>query len=236
MAKAPDSWDQLPNEPKEAFAAFVVYRDLGPTRGVVEAYRQSRGKPGAKQATGTWNGWAKRYRWAPRAAAWDAKIDKTKTEAAVKVAAQQGKRWQETRDEDAKKLHDVGWALITQATYLIRYPVEKKTISQDGKTIVYEAADPVVLTNGGRLAKLGSDMIWEAVQQGLACEESADAPIETTSPDIRVEVVMKEADRILAEWQASKRKQDRPHAGVNGANGANGANGTTRYDPFGPEV
>jgi hypothetical protein len=54
----------------------VHYRDLGPGRGVVEAYRQAKGKPSARQAAGTWNAWAARWHWAERGRAYDVHMDR----------------------------------------------------------------------------------------------------------------------------------------------------------------
>jgi hypothetical protein len=71
-------WEQQQGESSKAFAAFCVYRDLGRNRSVVEAFRQQTGKPGAKQASGRWNRWAKAWHWAERAQAWDGEQDRVK--------------------------------------------------------------------------------------------------------------------------------------------------------------
>ena len=84
----PEPWQQQEGESSQAYAAFVAYRDMGPGRSVVETYRQIEGKPGAQQATGRWNKWAKDYRWAERARAWDNRMGAVRQAAAERAEAE----------------------------------------------------------------------------------------------------------------------------------------------------
>ncbi len=63
-------WDRWPNESAKAFAAFSIYRDLGPNRSLVNAYRLQKG---CERATisGCWSRWRKTYHWNDRAKACD---------------------------------------------------------------------------------------------------------------------------------------------------------------------
>ncbi len=71
------AWQQLAGESNEAYARFLVFRDLGPARTVFLAYASSR--PGAPKtengpALGVPRIWWENYRvfqWKHRAAAWD---------------------------------------------------------------------------------------------------------------------------------------------------------------------
>jgi hypothetical protein len=67
---ATPAWLQLPGESAKAYAAFCLYRDLGPKRSLVKAYRL---QTGHEQATisGLWNTWRRKHRWADRAEAFD---------------------------------------------------------------------------------------------------------------------------------------------------------------------
>jgi hypothetical protein len=68
----------LPGEPPKAYAAFCVYRDLGPNRSLDQAgWRIYPGtQTGRKRgATGRIREWADWWRWAQRAAAWDAALE-----------------------------------------------------------------------------------------------------------------------------------------------------------------
>jgi hypothetical protein len=68
-------YERQPGESAKAYAAFVIFRNLGPERSVLKAYRQKTGKEQAKQAAGLWNSWATDHHWHKRADAWDAHLD-----------------------------------------------------------------------------------------------------------------------------------------------------------------
>ena len=62
-------WDHRPDETPRAYAAFAVYRDLGPGRSLNAAYR-SQGHA-RRSRSATWQGWFRTYEWAARAEAFD---------------------------------------------------------------------------------------------------------------------------------------------------------------------
>lgn len=74
MTDAPQSpWDQLPGEPPEAYARFLIYRNLGPARSLDAAYKIANvGKRRkSSERSGTWQENATAHRWRERAARWD---------------------------------------------------------------------------------------------------------------------------------------------------------------------
>lgn len=80
-------WDRLENETAKAYAAFAVYRDLGPLRSLVRARDKLGKRPGYETLLGRWS---RRYNWVERAQAWDAHLDeitKTTTEETRKEMA-----------------------------------------------------------------------------------------------------------------------------------------------------
>lgn len=89
-------WERQFGEPRAAYACFLAYRDMGTGRAVTTAYRQTTGKVKAKQASGTWNTRADRWRWAERAEAWDAHLEleqrSAQEEAARKAGAEHAQR------------------------------------------------------------------------------------------------------------------------------------------------
>ncbi len=75
-------WEPMRGESARAFAAFELYRRLGPARTVEEAWRQYWGRPGARRSRAStstaprvmpyFSEWAVRWQWRERALAWDA--------------------------------------------------------------------------------------------------------------------------------------------------------------------
>lgn len=65
-------WDRLDNEPPEAYARFLTYRNLGPGRtlALAEQTHQS-SKKRKKTIGGHWCGESSKYQWSDRAIAWD---------------------------------------------------------------------------------------------------------------------------------------------------------------------
>jgi hypothetical protein len=63
-------WDQLPGEPDEAYARFLIYRNLGLTRSVAKARVSRKGKKG-EGSSGCWSSDSATYAWVKRAVAWD---------------------------------------------------------------------------------------------------------------------------------------------------------------------
>jgi hypothetical protein len=63
-------WERWPDESAKAYLAFCAYRDLGPTRSLINAYRLQKGYEKAT-ISGTWNKWRKTYHWKNRAEAFD---------------------------------------------------------------------------------------------------------------------------------------------------------------------
>jgi hypothetical protein len=72
-------WERLPNETGPSWAAFVVYRDAGPTR-TLEAAAKTVGKHRS-----TLNDFARRWDWQPRALAWDAEVDRQRRAAFLRL-------------------------------------------------------------------------------------------------------------------------------------------------------
>ena len=69
-------WTRLDGETAVAYAAFCVYRDLGPGRSLDAAYRKHKGQQkGNKRATGHWTRWYSKFDWKTRAEAYDAHLE-----------------------------------------------------------------------------------------------------------------------------------------------------------------
>jgi hypothetical protein len=74
MSETTESWEKRAGESSRAYAAFCVYRDLGPGRTLTAAYRQASGREKAVPP-GQWTGWYQDQEWRRRADEYDAKIE-----------------------------------------------------------------------------------------------------------------------------------------------------------------
>jgi hypothetical protein len=68
-------YERQPDEPHRAFQAFRRYRDLGPTRTLLAAYRLVSGRV-VGRVPGYFSSWANHWGWHERAGAWDAEVDR----------------------------------------------------------------------------------------------------------------------------------------------------------------
>lgn len=92
VSMPPAIYDKQPKEGAEAFAAFVVFRDMGIARTVDGAYNEQRkrsGKPAAKKASGIWWEWCAENEWKRRASAYDADEDRRRREEAAETRRQE---------------------------------------------------------------------------------------------------------------------------------------------------
>lgn len=67
-----DEWERQPGEPRRAFSAFVLFRDMGDERGVVKV----RTDAGFAATPKTLMNWATTWRWVERADAFDRMLDR----------------------------------------------------------------------------------------------------------------------------------------------------------------
>jgi len=66
-------WERQKDESSKAYAAFCVYRDLGPERSLDKALSEANKKPTNRRH---WSRWMEKYRWYERAQAYDDYIER----------------------------------------------------------------------------------------------------------------------------------------------------------------
>lgn len=120
-------WEQLPGEPSEWYNRFHQFLMLPGKRSLLAAYNAERCEKGRERASGCPDNWRsafKQWRWAERAAAWDAHNNE--------VVFQQ---WQERRSSLREREWEMSQASFDKAIEMLKFPVmQKKTI--DGTTII----------------------------------------------------------------------------------------------------
>lgn len=128
-------WERQPGESQRAFAAFAVYRDLGPSRSI-SAVARITGR--TRSLIGDWSA---RYRWVERAAAFDREEDRRRIEAHFAEAERMAARHAQTaqlfvrllglpaqalaarlRDDPEAVLDELRWKTIVRDGEEVRVP------------------------------------------------------------------------------------------------------------------
>jgi hypothetical protein len=88
-----EPWERYPDEERHQYQAFEIYANLPPhERSLKQAYRLYTHNPNATSPSDTFKGWARRYNWKKRAAAWDDAKAKARFEGELKGTEKQWER------------------------------------------------------------------------------------------------------------------------------------------------
>lgn len=82
-------WERQPREPRQAFAKFCAYRDLGPNRSLAKT---AKALGDASVTVRQLETLSARWRWVARAEAWDAMVDAERRRANVQEIVEMDKR------------------------------------------------------------------------------------------------------------------------------------------------
>ncbi len=81
MPESQNPWDRRRDEPKEAYARFLIYRNLGPARSLDRAYEVYLAMSGQEtkglERPGSWARDSVAHQWANRATDWDGEVLRT---------------------------------------------------------------------------------------------------------------------------------------------------------------
>jgi hypothetical protein len=179
-------WERQASESAKAFAAFSAYRDLPPSqRSFDEAgrrvYRSQRGRK--RGATGRIREWAREHKWASRAAAWDAHLDRLASLARIETVREMQNQHRAILNAVSKK---VATALSRKCTWNSMGPTQ-------GIRVLGELI---------RLQRLvdGEPITIERVEHGIdqSAEERQEFMETTCPPEFMAEVI-----KILSECEKS---------------------------------
>jgi len=99
------AWEFYPDESKEAFQAFTIYRDMGPSRSIdkvaIALHPEKEQEGGGRAAYGRLFEWSSRYRWVARAREYD-----------IEQARIQRAAWEEEQRELARKRLQVSHKML----------------------------------------------------------------------------------------------------------------------------
>lgn len=125
-------WEQQPNEGDRAFAAARRYFKIGIDRSL-EKVSQGLGKSKAIVER-----WSARHNWVIRARAFDAYLNNLELDMMESEVKDSARKWAARRVE----LLELEWAvrgeLLERAEAMLKFPLARQTVSQDGQTIIIE--------------------------------------------------------------------------------------------------
>jgi hypothetical protein len=159
----------LHGERGKAWAAFVTFRDLGPSRTIDGAYRASRGhEAGAIRAPRRWKTWAAAFAWQDRVRAFDVDQDRLRREAEDRVIAEKAAERARQREEWRARELDLAHRLVDRAVLMLTWPAKETVIrNEDGSTTVIRPARwslrdaAVFVATADKLARLALEMETE---------------------------------------------------------------------------
>lgn len=137
-------WERLKGEGTRAFAAFCVYRDLGPTRSMPKATARM-----GRKATYTrqLEKWSSRWNWVARAKAYDEHLERLKREASEGKVVEMAERHAELAEallaKISHRVHALDPELISgrdlSALFKAGVEVERTSRGEPGSTSRVEA-------------------------------------------------------------------------------------------------
>jgi hypothetical protein len=87
-----DPWERYEHESQQAYRAFCAFRDLGPGRRIIEAFRRYLNRPEVRCVSGYFTRWVATYKWHDRAAAYDDYLERMARLEAEKELRETAKR------------------------------------------------------------------------------------------------------------------------------------------------
>lgn len=154
-------WDRQPKESAPAYAAFVVYRDLGVDRSLAVV-----GKKLGKSAP-LMERWSVTHDWLARVAAYEAHLDRIAQDAREKATAAEAAKWAKRREQQREREWELADQLAQKAKAMLDFPISRMTTEKDGKTYIIEPADwnfaaaARIVDTQAKLARLASEMETE---------------------------------------------------------------------------
>jgi hypothetical protein len=160
-------WERLDGagESARAFAAFLIYRDMGAARSLDKAFAHFHGdQASGKRAPGRWHQWSAQYQWPDRAAAWDAMLRSRELAQREAAQAAEAERWAARRAAEAEREWAFAEQLMERARAMLAFPLQTREIAEDGKTIIVKPARWAIRDAAGmadtaaKLARLAAGM------------------------------------------------------------------------------
>lgn len=139
-------WERQPGETRNAYAAFIQYRDMPKPRSIDGIYRATReqhsgGHGDARiRASGRFRGWSLTWRWIDRADAWDRHLDQEARRIQEESNRAAAERLAARRAQAIESELTLADRLIERATQMLAFPIMEQTIElgqdEQGRRVV----------------------------------------------------------------------------------------------------
>lgn len=188
-------WDRRPDESEEAFAAFLIYRDMGRSRSLDAVGRGTKGgqKGDKRTKTGRLARWSANHAWVARAQAWDDYLQSRRQVGIERAVTDEAEKWERRRQRQIRDDLELALLFRRRARELARFPTAMVT-SEDGRTVVMPIS-PRDLKDAASIAKDAHALAWAAIDKALPPDDDDFDP-ENATP---------EENRAYVEAQARRR-------------------------------
>ena len=176
------AWERQGGESAKAFAAFIVYRDMGSKRSLREV-GQKLGKSSALIER-----WAALWGWGERVAAFDAHVEAVAHAAEEEALKANARKWAKRAEAHREDKFADAAMLKEKARAMLAFPLIERTTSQDGKTVIIKPGR-WNMGDAARMLDLADRL--EALSVGAPTERH-----EMTGPD-GVAVVPQQAESVV---------------------------------------
>jgi len=127
-------YDQQPGESTKNYTAFRCYLDAGPQRSVRMVSRK------LAKCKALISRWSSAWQWVSRVRAWEADDARRRQQAEEELALRDARKWavrqQRVRDDE----YDLGQAMLARAREMLAFPLTRKIVREEGRTIIIEPA------------------------------------------------------------------------------------------------
>lgn len=225
-----EAWERQAGESDKAFEAFVVFRDLGPTRSLADVCRNRTGRVPKGYQKGTGNRakglsaikrWSTKYQWVARATAYDANQDAIRQAARDKVLAKTTEsdfqKWSARQQKDLDDDYLKATATVDIAAILASWTPYERTVTQrdaagNEVAATYAPADTLHFWRAGALLFAAQRRRQEiiATALGIARGIEDDPTAVLPPPSLSMPDGPPVGERAMTkydEWFAEKRRQ-----------------------------
>lgn len=163
-------WERQPGETSKAYAAFCIYRDLGPERSLDKALATADKKPTNRRH---WARWMEKYRWVERVRAYDDYLDRKKREEKEKAII-----------EMAERHARLAVAFQQKVVERLR-ELDPEQLSPGDLAKWLDVATKLERLSRGEPTEIGKqEVTLPAIVEVITDEESADTAASRTEPDM----------------------------------------------------